>query len=77
MNGSARRCIHGEHAEAFCAALSRRTAECIPDARLAIIKGVKHDAPMRKPLELAEMILQFAERNAKPRHLAAVTGTTN
>ena len=69
--------VHGEHTEAFWAALSRRTAECIPDARLAIIKGVKHDAPMRKPLELAEMILQFAERNAKPRHLAAATGTTN
>lgn len=67
--------VHGERTEQYWQSMSRRAADCIPGARLAAIGGVKHDAPMRKPNELAEMILQFVEENTKPKRVAASAAT--
>ncbi len=63
--------VHGERTNSYWAAMSRRAAECIPGARLAVLPGVKHDGPIRKPAEFAEMILNFVERNKAAKQTAA------
>ncbi len=63
--------VHGELTNAYWAAMSRRAAECIPGARLAVLTNVKHDAPIRKPADFAEMILSFVEQHKAAKQAAA------
>jgi pimeloyl-ACP methyl ester carboxylesterase/DNA-binding winged helix-turn-helix (wHTH) protein len=63
--------VVGERTNGYWAAISRRAAECIPGARLSVLPGVKHDGPIRRPTELAEMILAFVEQHKSTKQVAA------
>ncbi len=55
--------VLGERTNGYWSAISRRAVECIPGANLAVVSGVKHDGPIRKPQEFADLILGFVEKH--------------
>ena len=55
--------VRGETTNAWWQYLARRFAECVPGAKEAVMAGVNHAGPIRKPAELFALIEGFVERH--------------
>lgn len=51
--------VRGEHTEGMLARVCEDVAKRAPDARLVVIRGAGHMAPMEKPEEVAAEVLRF------------------
>ncbi len=56
--------VLGEKTNDWWKHVVERYHECTPGSQLAIIDGVNHDGPIRKPEKLTELILQFVESHS-------------
>ena len=53
--------VTGERTHPMWARLGERFVECAPRARLARVAGVNHDGPVRRPGQIATLLLEFID----------------